>query len=64
MQMYVNDATLRVGVSHPRADLPQVIALVASGKFDSQKVTTLVADWEDAPDAYMTRTTKVVLRRR
>ncbi len=63
MQMYVNDATLKVGVSHPRVDLPHVIDLVASGRFESQKVTTLVADWNDAPDAYMTRTTKVVVHR-
>ena len=63
MQMYVNDATLKVGVSHPRVDLPHVIDLVASGRFESQKVTTLVADWNDAPDAYMTRTTKLVVHR-
>jgi threonine dehydrogenase-like Zn-dependent dehydrogenase len=64
MQMYANSTTLHVGVSHPRADLPQVIALVAAGKFDPLKVATLIADWDDAPDAFTTRTTKVIVRRR
>jgi len=40
-----------------------VIELVRGGHFDPLKVATLVADWEDAPDAFMTRTTKVVIRR-
>ena len=63
LQMYANDSTLRVSVSHPRADAPHVIDLVRSGKFDPTPVSTLVADWEDAPAAFTTRTTKVVVRR-
>ncbi len=52
MQMYVNSTSLHVGVSHPRAALPQVVELIARGTFDSRKVTTLTADWNDAPDAF------------
>jgi alcohol dehydrogenase len=63
MQMYANDATLRTGVSHARAALPEVLALIASGRFDPARVTTLVADWEDAPAAFLERTTKVVVGR-
>ncbi len=62
-KMYMTSATLRVGVSHPRADLPGVMELVAAKKFDPSIVTTLVADWEDAPRALFERTTKVILRR-
>jgi alcohol dehydrogenase len=40
-----------------------VLALIASGRFDPARVTTLVADWEDAPAAYLERTTKVVVQR-
>jgi threonine dehydrogenase-like Zn-dependent dehydrogenase len=64
LQMYANDSTLKVGVSHPRADVPHVIDLVTTKRFDPTPVTTLVADWDDAPDAFTTRTTKVVVRRR
>jgi threonine dehydrogenase-like Zn-dependent dehydrogenase len=61
--MYYNSATLHVGLSHPRADLPDVLALVQSGKLAPEKVLTSVADWNDAPRALLERTTKVALRR-
>jgi threonine dehydrogenase-like Zn-dependent dehydrogenase len=63
MQMYANSTTLHVGISHPRRDLPDVIELVRQGLFDPLKVATLVADWEDAPHAFTTRTTKVIVAR-
>ena len=52
-----------MGLSHPRRDLPDVIELVRQGIFDPLKVATLIADWDEAPDAFMTRTTKVVVAR-
>ena len=63
MQMYTNDATFHTGISHPRADLPEVLDLIASGKFKPEKVTTVLANWEDASEAYLERTTKVVVHR-
>jgi alcohol dehydrogenase len=63
LQMYANCTTLNVGISHPRADLPDVINLVSQGMFKPLKVATLIADWEDAPEAFMARTTKVIVRR-
>jgi len=62
-KMYLKCATLRIGFSHPRADLPAVLQLLENGLFDPGKVNTLVADWADAPHALLERTTKVVLRR-
>jgi threonine dehydrogenase-like Zn-dependent dehydrogenase len=64
MQMYANSTTLHVGVSHVRSDLPKMLALVERGEFDPLKVATLVADWDDAPEAFTTRTTKVIVRRK
>jgi alcohol dehydrogenase len=63
MRMYATDATLRLGVSHARATLPDLLAFVARTGFPAERVTTLDADWDDAPSAYAARTTKVVLRR-
>jgi alcohol dehydrogenase len=63
MRMYATDATLRIGVSHARAVLPDLLAFVAQTGFEAERVTSLTADWEDAPTAYGARTTKVVLRR-
>jgi threonine dehydrogenase-like Zn-dependent dehydrogenase len=63
MHMYATDATLRLGVSHARAVLPDVLAFIARSGFPAEQVTTLTADWDDAPAAYAARTTKVVLQR-
>jgi threonine dehydrogenase-like Zn-dependent dehydrogenase len=63
MRMYATDGTLRVGVSHARAVLPDLLAFVERTGFPAERVTTLTADWDDAPRAYAARTTKVVLVR-
>ena len=63
MRMYATDATLRIGVSHARAVLPDLLAFVERTGFAAERATTLTADWNDAPTAYAARTTKVVLQR-
>jgi len=62
-KMFLKCATLRIGLSHPRADLAAVLQLLESGRFDPRPVNTVVASWEDAPRALLERTTKVVLSR-
>ena len=63
MQMFLNCSTLHTGISHPRANLPEVLALIESRKFQPEKITTLLAGWEDAAEAFLERTTKVVVHR-
>jgi threonine dehydrogenase-like Zn-dependent dehydrogenase len=63
MDMYATSATLKVGVSNVRPFLPEVLDFVASTGFAAEKVTSLLADWEDAPEAYTAHTTKLVLHR-
>jgi alcohol dehydrogenase len=63
MQMFTNSSTLHIGVAHHRADLPGLLAFLQTGKFKPEKVTTLVANWDDAPRAFLERTTKVVVKR-
>ncbi|MBB2740601.1 UNVERIFIED_ORG: threonine dehydrogenase-like Zn-dependent dehydrogenase [Microbispora rosea subsp. rosea] len=63
MCMYATDVTLRVGVSHARAALPDLLDFVHRTGFPAERVTTLLADWDDAPAAYTAKTTKLVLRR-
>lgn len=63
MRMYATDATLRLGVSHARALIPDLLAFIAETGFQAERVTTLTADWDDAPDAYLAKTTKVILTR-
>ena len=63
MHMYANDITLHIGVSSPRATMPNLLEWMAANDFAADRVTTLLADWDDAPRAYAASTTKVVLRR-
>lgn len=63
MDMYATSATLELGLSSVRPHLPEVLEFVAAHDFPAEKVTTLLADWEDAPHVYAARTTKLVLRR-
>ena len=63
MDMYATSAQLNVGVSSVRPHLPELLDFVARTGFEAERVTSLVADWEDAPEAYLERTTKLVLRR-
>lgn len=63
LQMFANDSTLHTGISHPRATLPQILRLIAGGRFQPEKITSLLATWEDADHAYLARTTKVVVHR-
>ena len=63
MAMYATSATLKVGVSHVRPVLPELLAFVATSGFPAERVTTLLAEWDDAPEAYAARTTKLVLHR-
>lgn len=63
MDMYATSAALKVGVSSTRPHLPELLDFVATTGFAAEKVTSLLADWEDAPEAYTAHTTKLVLHR-
>ncbi|HVQ93454.1 MAG TPA: alcohol dehydrogenase catalytic domain-containing protein [Mycobacteriales bacterium] len=63
MDMYATSATLDVGVSHVRPVLPDLLDFIATSQFPAEQVTSLLADWDDAPTAYTARTTKLVLHR-
>ena len=62
-RMYTHGIKLVMGRAHSAALLPEVLALVESGRLEPQRVTTTVVDWEDAPDAYLDDTIKLVVRR-
>ncbi|RDI68352.1 alcohol dehydrogenase catalytic domain-containing protein [Nocardia pseudobrasiliensis] len=64
MHMTLTDITLHVGLSHPGAILPEVLAWVHDNDFAAEKVAPEVSDFDDAPKAYGTkRVTKPVLYR-
>ncbi|MEU6701751.1 alcohol dehydrogenase catalytic domain-containing protein [Pseudonocardia sp. NPDC046786] len=63
MHMYATDITLHLGISHPRAVLPEALTWIHEHRFPAERITTLTADFDDAPTAYAERTTKLVLHR-
>jgi alcohol dehydrogenase len=63
MHMYATDITLKIGVSHPRAVLPEVLEWIHRNDFPAERVTSLLANFDDAPRAYAEKTTKLVLHR-
>jgi alcohol dehydrogenase len=63
MQMYANSSTLHTGISHPRADLPELLEFIKSDKFKPAKISTVLSSWKDAPEAFLELTTKVVVHR-
>jgi threonine dehydrogenase-like Zn-dependent dehydrogenase len=61
--MYTKSLNFHIGVSHPRRDIPDVFPLIQSGKFRPELITTRVGEWHDGAEAYLDRSTKVILRR-
>lgn len=63
MDMYATSATLNIGISHVRPLLPELLDFIASSDFPAERVTSMLADWDDATDTYAAHTTKLVLHR-
>jgi alcohol dehydrogenase len=51
------------GRAHSAALLPEVMQLIAAGKLSPGAVTTRVAAWEEAPEAYLEDSIKLVVAR-
>jgi hypothetical protein len=60
---YVHGDKLKTGLANVRVDLPDILAAVQSGRLRPELVTTLTADWRDAPEVLLAPSTKVVLVR-
>jgi hypothetical protein len=61
--MMVKSLRFETGYARPSVHLPDILALIAGGRFDPGLVTTLLADWDDAPQALLDPSTKVVVHR-
>jgi alcohol dehydrogenase len=62
-RMYTLGVHLCVGRCHSAAVMPEVIDLIAAGRLHPEAVTTYVADWEDAPRAFVEPGIKLVVSR-
>jgi threonine dehydrogenase-like Zn-dependent dehydrogenase len=62
-EMYLGDVTFKTGRAHARSIIPRVLDLVQGGRLQPERVTTETATFEDAIDALLGFTTKLVITR-
>jgi alcohol dehydrogenase len=63
LEMYTTGVTLRHGRVSARAEMPAILELIASGRFDPAAVTTATAGWADAADAMLEAPVKLIISR-
>jgi threonine dehydrogenase-like Zn-dependent dehydrogenase len=62
-EMYAIGVAFHTGRVHARTVIPEVLALVRSGRFSPERITTSIVNWEDAPKAIRENTGKLVISR-
>ena len=61
--LYGRNLTLTSGFANPSRDIPLALDLINSKKFEPWRITTMTASWNDAAEAFLTNTTKMVIAR-
>ena len=62
-QMYMTGITFMTSRAHVRSLIPNVLDLVTNDRLRPAEIVSEVANWDDAPDAFRTYTTKLVVSR-
>jgi alcohol dehydrogenase len=62
-KLYTLGIQFFIGRAHAAALLPEVMPLIEAGRLHPEQVTTRVVEWEEAPEAYLEETIKLVVRR-
>ena len=63
LDLYLKGATLRTGRVNSRTVLPAVLEAIESGRIDPRLVTSETVAWEDAAEAILSYTTKLIVHR-
>ncbi len=63
LELYTKGITVHLSRADSRRYAPEVADLAASGRLHAHAVTTKVAEWDDAPAAWLAPATKLVLVR-
>ncbi|MBL8150964.1 MAG: alcohol dehydrogenase catalytic domain-containing protein [Blastocatellia bacterium] len=61
--MFYKGITFKTGRANSRAGIPHVLELINSGKLRPEKLTTKLATWDDAAEAFKDPSAKVVVAR-
>lgn len=63
IDLYAKGVTFKIGLTNARHESESILALINKYKIDFGKATTLLDTWENSIDAFLTQTTKVVVKR-
>lgn len=63
LDMYTHGITFHTSRVDSRRYLPDLVDLVEQGRFNPLRVPTTIVDWDDAPHAWLSPATKLVVRR-
>ncbi len=63
LDMYATGMTFKTGLTNARTVIPKVLELVQSGRFRPEQLTTRVAPWHEAAEAFADLSAKVVVVR-
>ena len=63
LEMYTKGITFRTGRVHAAPAMPEVLGLIADGRFDPNPVTRRFVEWDDAPQALAEHLEKLVFTR-
>lgn len=63
VKMYTLGIRFLIGRAHSTAVIPEVLSLVAAGRLRPQDITTRRVSWDDAAEAYLDPTVKLVVTR-
>ena len=61
--MYARGVTLRTGLINARATIPSVLSLIQAGRLQPERITSRIAQWDDAAEALLDPSAKVVVVR-
>ena len=61
--MYAKGVTFKIGLANARTDAEQILQLMENVKMPFELITTHLGDWSNADKAFLTETTKVIVKR-
>jgi alcohol dehydrogenase len=63
IDLYAKGVNFKIGLTNAKTEIKKILELVDEYKIDFGQVTTNLSNWEDAIDAFLTDTTKLVVAR-
>lgn len=63
MKMYTSGITFKTGLANARTDAEKVLELVNQNKLNLELVTTKLDNWDNATNAFLSKTSKVIVTR-